>query len=525
MVATGRSTAERLVEEAWQLRDHDPEQALNLTDSADGAGPHVDACRSVVRGFVLSRRGQLEESLALIVDVVTELAAGPPSVWQGRASNTAAGIYSGLGLTDQAVNYLIVGYQQSQAVGDGENTFSCLHNMAFELGDVGDIEGALKNFDKAEAFAHEASGGQAFLAVNRCHMYLKNGDVPQAVNMVESERRHWQESGTQGRLYGLMVEAQVALGARDADAAAAALKTLRGEFEEERAGQELVLCEARLAMLRGDHDQAYAILRARGLDEPTIWLEDARLASTLAEVHVDLAEARGDLRLALVIVRSAAARERAERERTKTRVINLLANENTRQLEQKSAQLEEQNRQLSDAMRALKELNEQIQELATRDHLTGLHNRRYLAGHVNTLVRRLDSAGHDLSLLVFDIDDFKAINDRFLHAGGDAVLRQLTQLLRAQTRPDDVLCRLGGDEFVVLLPKLDLEGAEAMAERIQAAVMHHRWSEIADGLTVSVSIGATAASPGASLDELLFAADAAMYRAKSAGKNQVKTAR
>lgn len=523
MVTADRLEAESRLEEAWALRDQDQERAIELAASVEDGSALACARAAVVRAFVYFRRGQLQDAFALAIDAINFFDDEQPSAWQGRISNTAAAIYSSLGLSDQAVHYLIVGNQQSQLVGDHEITFSCLHNLAIELGEAGDLDGAVENFDQAEALAEYTHDGHAFLAMNRCQMYLDRGDVAKALEMIEVGREYWQEPGTQARIYGLFMQVRAAIAANDPDAARAAVEAATAEFGVERAGEELVLGEARVRLMSGDPDGAERVLRANDLAEPDSVLEDVRMAAMLAELQINIAEARGDYRHALSIARARAAKERTERELRMSRTVTLLTNENNRQLQQKSDLLKAQNEQLSQAMTELQEMNEQIRELAVRDHLTGLHNRRYLSESGDALVKHLDKAGQESSLLVFDVDDFKAINDTFLHAAGDAVLRHLTELLRVHTRSNDVLCRLGGDEFVVILPETSLDAAEVIAERIQVAVMDYPWSQIADGLHVGISIGATSTAAGATLDEMLFAADSAMYRAKSAGKNQVQS--
>lgn len=163
---------------------------------------------------------------------------------------------------------------------------------------------------------------------------------------------------------------------------------------------------------------------------------------------------------------------------------------------------------------------------ATTDALTGLRNHRGLIERMDTETERAERFGHALSLLYFDIDRFKDINDTYGHEAGDAVLQQLTQLAQSTLRSIDTLGRYGGEEFVVLLPETDAEAALQAADRLRRAVKQHVFTVDAGvELRTTVSVGvATYPADGATRRTLLRSADAALYRAKRLGRNQVRTA-
>ena len=159
--------------------------------------------------------------------------------------------------------------------------------------------------------------------------------------------------------------------------------------------------------------------------------------------------------------------------------------------------------------------------MAHHDLLTGLPNRALNLKLFSELLAgpypEANSATAKLMVFCLDLDGFKGVNDRFGHATGDAVLVATANRLRASVRDVDVVCRLGGDEFVILLPNIASEDASAIARRIIARVSEP--FEFAPAARVGVSIGiATAARDGANADELLSAADRAMYEAKRRGK-------
>lgn len=198
---------------------------------------------------------------------------------------------------------------------------------------------------------------------------------------------------------------------------------------------------------------------------------------------------------------------------------SLLATE--QDLQQANATLEAQVQQRTAELEAA---NAALEHLATRDPLTGLHNRRSLDARLaeaHSLDRRYGvSSGRVHGLLLIDADHFKRINDRFGHPAGDAVLRQLAQVLLASVRVTDVVARFGGEEFAVLLPELaGAQEAVMAAEKIRTAVEAAVFPE---GGKLTVSIGVSLASPDDEDLRLLVArADGALYEAKRGGRNAV----
>lgn len=163
-------------------------------------------------------------------------------------------------------------------------------------------------------------------------------------------------------------------------------------------------------------------------------------------------------------------------------------------------------------------------EMAVTDALTGLYNRRYMESHVGTLVERSAARGKSLSVLLLDIDYFKAINDTYGHDGGDDVLRDFSDRLRACIRGIDLACRYGGEEFVVVMPDTDIGVATMVAERIRRRVAGDLFAIQNSGkqIEVTISIGIAARStPEDTAAMILKRADEALYRAKRDGRNRV----
>ncbi|MFC7380383.1 PleD family two-component system response regulator [Brevundimonas sp. GCM10030266] len=163
-------------------------------------------------------------------------------------------------------------------------------------------------------------------------------------------------------------------------------------------------------------------------------------------------------------------------------------------------------------------------EMAVTDALTGLHNRRYMAGQLQALMGRAGQGGDPVAVLVMDIDHFKSVNDGFGHDAGDEVLREFAVRLATNVRAIDLPCRLGGEEFVVVMPGASLDDATRVADRIRRDVADQPFPIMsgAESLTITVSVG-VACSTGATdtPDALLKRADEGVYEAKSRGRNQV----
>jgi len=168
--------------------------------------------------------------------------------------------------------------------------------------------------------------------------------------------------------------------------------------------------------------------------------------------------------------------------------------------------------------------NEQLAELATRDSLTGIFNRRQFLALADAEIERARRSGSPFTLLLMDADHFKSINDRFGHMAGDEVLRQLVKLMTAQLRRNDVIARYGGEELVVILLDTQLQDGLLFAERLRAKIAASPISFDEHAITVTISIGAAAGDGRDPIDEILRKADRALYTAKNAGRNRVVSA-
>ncbi len=169
--------------------------------------------------------------------------------------------------------------------------------------------------------------------------------------------------------------------------------------------------------------------------------------------------------------------------------------------------------------------------LAVTDHLTGLYNRRYALAHLQRMADSARASARPFAVMVADVDRFKAVNDTFGHAAGDAVLAEIAARLRDNLRPGDMVARLGGEEFLITMPDTGYVAAATAADRLRRIVSE---AEIAlpgrpGGLAATISIGVAVSQPGIlpepAVTDLIDRADQALLAAKAEGRNQVSLAR
>ena len=164
------------------------------------------------------------------------------------------------------------------------------------------------------------------------------------------------------------------------------------------------------------------------------------------------------------------------------------------------------------------EMEKALKNAAQTDHLTGLYNRLKFEKSLTRALEMHRRYGHRFSLILFDVDHFKAVNDTYGHDVGDDVLRQLSALLNERMRQTDIVARWGGEEFIVLLPEADIGAAGKIAEELRSEVERHLFEAVEH---VTVSLGITEASQDDTEADIIKRADEALYNAKAAGRNRV----
>ncbi|MCA1906044.1 MAG: sensor domain-containing diguanylate cyclase [Desulfarculus sp.] len=199
--------------------------------------------------------------------------------------------------------------------------------------------------------------------------------------------------------------------------------------------------------------------------------------------------------------------------------------ENLEQVLQLKNKVERRNRELDDLNRQLSQANQSLEQLSVTDGLTGLYNHRHLHQRLAEEVRRSRRQGQPICLLMADLDHFKRVNDQLGHQAGDEALRLVADWLRKSVREVDTVGRYGGEEFVVVLSDCDLANGLKVAEKLRSLVETNSRRPPFDALGgLTISLGAAQLEPGMTPEELINAADRALYRAKQGGRNQVQAA-
>lgn len=183
------------------------------------------------------------------------------------------------------------------------------------------------------------------------------------------------------------------------------------------------------------------------------------------------------------------------------------------------AGLKEAQNELSEAYALLALKSVELEKASITDALTGLFNRRRLDQTFDHELGRACRYGHPLSLILIDLDRFKAVNDTHGHQMGDQVLQDVSAILRHGIRSADTVGRWGGEEFLIICPETDLDGAMAVAEKLRATVAAAAWPPTTP---ITSSFGIAQFNTGDSMKDLVARADAALYRAKTFGRNRVE---
>ncbi|WP_456465137.1 sensor domain-containing diguanylate cyclase [Desulfurobacterium sp.] len=169
-------------------------------------------------------------------------------------------------------------------------------------------------------------------------------------------------------------------------------------------------------------------------------------------------------------------------------------------------------------MKELEKKNREIKKLADIDCLTGIYNRRKVLEELEKEIMRTQRYGNPLSVIIFDVDFFKEVNDTYGHLMGDKILREIAQIIKKNIRRPDIFGRYGGEEFLIILPETDITGGVKFAEKIRKLIENHSFPI---DRKITISLGVTEYRYGDTVDTILARADKALYSAKESGRNKV----
>lgn len=376
---------------------------------------------------------------------------------------------------------------------------------AMALQNAGEAHFGLRQFPEAKAMYLKAgeridrTGDQADLA----SLQLFLGQVAQQQGALDEARQLFEQGlktclkigNSYGQVTGLLHLAELLGEVGQVQEALSALHRARTLAEAGQLRNEL--CKADLALSR-------RYRQAGRFSEALTHLERH------LQLKGELFSAESDQRLQSLRVQFEL--EQAERERQ-------AAQQKSAELSALNARLEETNRDLRAAQAQTAELLTRLEQHANEDALTGLPNRRAF----DAVLARL-SPPQQISIVVCDIDHFKAVNDRFSHLIGDEVLRRVAALLQSQLRPGDLLARYGGEEFTLLLTDTSESGTLGLCEHLRRTVEDDDWATVFSELRLTVSLGAAIVrlAPTTLLQDVIRVADDALYAAKNAGRNRVE---
>ena len=373
-------------------------------------------------------------------------------------------------------------------------TINCLQNLAESLADAKRYDQAFQTAQQALELAErlqDSNGiGEVHLSLGRIHAILENHS--KAVEHLEQSLKIMESDARLERITNIKLDlAQAHL--RNNHFGTQTLDLLEQSLRDSIEGQTKSFETIAHELLSEYHERS---------GNPTLALEHHKHLRRL-ETELSDAQIKGQYQSLSVQHGLEQAQEHANKERQQRQALELANLENLRLLHELQAK------------------SLQLEQLAMRDGLTGLFNRRYIEAHLDREYARASRLEQSLCVAIIDIDHFKTINDSFSHAVGDEVLRRMADIFVTHVRVGDQIARFGGEEFVLVLPDMPLELAVKTCERLRAAIEGFAWSCIHSALRVTVSVGLSNNAGTQQPKGMLHRADLYLYEAKHMGRNRI----
>ncbi len=524
--------------QVWELRLSDPgqfaEQSQVILEEARSKNDRLAyglACRNL--GFHYFVTSEYERALNFLLEALEIGRETGHETLTRDSLNYVGGVYHSLGDAATALAYVEDTMAFDQARGETAGVASCLNNIGLLHRQLGDPKRALEYHLECNRLAFEVGDlpRQTSSLINAGAARLELGQVTEAIRdlrQAETISQQLEDRDYQAKSLENLAAALIQLESYEE---ALSINSQAMELFlslENRHGEVHCLLNAGKALdARGDHDAALGLLRRalelsikiRALELQ--YMVHERLSLVYEHTQQPLAalehfkqfhhlsrEVRDDntnRRLRASSSQREAEKTRSEAEITHLKNVELAqALENLRQADQEKTQL-------------VQALEHQVRI----DPLTQLYNRRYLEQQLEVEFVAAQLGQMPLPVVMFDVDNFKRVNDTFGHQVGDAVLQEIADLMRKHKRASDIAARYGGEEFVIVVPGSTPEQARAICERLRAAVETHDWSGIHPNLQVTISLGLATNTDLEHFERLLGVADKNMYAAKHGGRNQV----
>jgi len=466
---------------------------------------HEVARARLVLADISARADRLEDGAQAERDILVEALLADDALLAARAHHLLGGSLDRLGLMTEALAHAADAVHLLPA--DAPAHLRVEHTMLLALMSSQQLSGNgfRSSFDQVIADAELLPTPDLLLAALNSYAWLlhERGEAADAAAAVDRMRQVAERTGIRLNSAALDTAARVLLDAGDLERAEemarAAIAPDAASSSRFNSGEGmLTLAEIRWA--RGDADGAY--LLAAGAEELAVDHNLPEIRALALRQKARLLAERGDYR---------GAYEAA------TAYHDLWATVRSRETDSRAVLL--QTVLHTDEARRRSALYE---ELAERDPLTGVWNRRHLNRILPAMLGEHDASGIPLSVAIVDLDRFKAVNDERDHEVGDAALCRIADLLDVELTEPAFAVRLGGDEFLLVLPDVDERAAAELGDRARRRVAAEDWNELTRGLPVTISVGVATSTTASTQAELMRVADDNMYRAKRAGGNTVQ---
>ncbi|HSK48597.1 MAG TPA: diguanylate cyclase [Coriobacteriia bacterium] len=535
-----RAAVDSLNERAAQIKRLDYLQLLALSEQAFELACQIDADgQQYAEGMAaalahLAHRsstiGEWTDALSQGAQSLALLGSDQPCSVRGEALGTIGWSHFCMGDYAEALEHMMEALRVAEEVEDLSLQAYMLDGIGSVHASSGHVEEGLEAQQRSLSLHRQLgdSMGEALVLNNMAYTQMDAGDVGAALDSACRALRFAEETDRPYLLVGVLdtvAEVHRRLGnLEQAEHFNARTLTLARVLQSEPDEATSMMALARIRCARQKWDQALeATERALELAERrSLSVEEFECHELLSDIH----ERRGDLGAALRHFRRFYELKQARvNEETQARLASLRVSTQVENAKKDAEIHRLRNLALEREVEERRVAQARLEARASLDPLTGLFNR----GHLAVLAEDLGMAGRSsrpVSLLMFDVDRFKEVNDGYGHVAGDRVLTAITRELSENARQSDVACRYGGDEFLVLLDGMDSEGARVAAERLREIVSATPISFGLSKIHITISVGVATAHTGGpvSLDSLIERADRALYAAKQGGRDRVEVA-